>query len=370
MDPYLGPVAGAFLAAFAAGVALGVVRLHRLSLEWWRRRVAARRGAPSADPTDAATDADPPLDVATAPPVFVALALATFVALLGVAFAAGDRGAFGAAGSVPAGALVAPSFGELAARTSALVAIAALAFFFTLGCALLVSGLESAIARFLARFVPAVRATPEDEALDVPGLVAAARGAAEPFGVGFASIVLFASTVFAATAVLLALVGGPSPVSAVALALLAVPVTYAAAAERTGRPDVARLRRDAAVRQLAAAPAWAAGFAFAPSPFALAALAIGGALALPGAPARPGAYGPPWGGDATEPNPAVRTLSRVAHGAWIVILAMLPIVAVPAGVTTFASAALLVARIGLALVALLAARALVRRFVFPAPEPA
>ncbi len=364
MDPYLGPVAGALLASFAAGLALGVVRLRRLSLEWWRRRIAQARG----DSTDAATpdDDEAALDSATAPPVFGALALVALVALLGVAGAAGGSHFFSAA-TVPSPVIVhaPPTWTALVARVSTLLLVGGLAFLLTLAAALAVSLLDRAIARLLAGFVPAGSRAPDDEALDVPALLSVARGPGEPFGVGFASIVLFASTVFAFGALLAALGGGPSPVPAVAIALLAVPVAYAAAAERSNRPEAARLRRDAALRQLAVAPVWIGALVFAPAPWALVAFAFAGVLALPGAPARAGSFAPPWGGDAAEPNPVVRTLSRVAHGAWIVILVAMPIVAVSSRPATLAAVGLLAGRIVLAVVALLAARALVRRFVLP-----
>ncbi len=368
MDPYLGPVAGALLAAFAAGLALGVVRLRRLSLEWWRRRFAT---SPGDAPAVTAGEDDDTLDSATAPPVFGALALCALVALLGVGGAAGGERFFSAVNAPsPVFVHAPPTWAGLAARASALVLVAGLAFLLTLAAALAVSLFDRALAGLLARFVPTGSRAPEDETLDVPALLSVARGPGEPFGVGFASIVLFASTVFAFAALLVTAAGGPSPVPAVAIALLAVPVAYAAAAERSNRPEAARLRRDAALRQLAVAPVWAAALVFAPAPWALVALALAGALALPGAPARAGSFLPPWGGDAAEPNPVVRTLSRVAHGAWIVILAALPILAVGSRPATLAATALLVARVGLAVIALLAARALVRRFVLPAPVSA
>lgn len=366
MDPYLGPVAGALLAAFVAGLALGVVRLRRLSLEWWRRRLVQARG-------DAATvvtpdDDEVALDPATAPPVFGALALIALVALLGVAGAAGGSQFFAAA-NAPSPVLVhaPPTWAALVARASTLLLIASLGFLLTLAAALAVSLLDRAIVRLLARFVPAGSRAPDDEALDMPALLSVARGPGEPFGVGFASIVLFASTVFAFGALLVGLGGGPSPVPAVAIALLAVPVAYAAAAERSNRPEAARLRRDAALRQLAVAPVWIGALVFAPAPWALVAFALAGVLALPGAPARAGSFAPPWGGDAAEPNPVVRTLSRVAHGAWIVILAALPIVMIPPEAGALRGSMLLALRIVVAVVALLAARALVRRFVLPSP---
>jgi hypothetical protein len=246
--------------------------------------------------------------------------------------------------------------------------VAGLAFLLTLGAALAVSLLDRAIARLLARIVPVERPLADDGELDVPALVAAAgraQGSGEPLGVGLASIVLLATTVFAMASLLVALAGGPSPVPAVAVALLVVPVAYAAAAERASRPEAARLRRDAAVRQLAVAPLWGAGLVFAPSPPALLVVALAGAVALPGALAQPGTFAPPWGGDAAEPSPVVRALSRVAHGAWIAILAALPFVAVAGPITSIVDGAALVARTGAALVAFLAARAVVRRFVLP-----
>ncbi len=84
----------------------------------------------------------------------------------------------------------------------------------------------------------------------------------------------------------------------------------------------------------------------------------------------PGALALPWGGDAAEPSPVVRALSRVAHGAWIAILAALPAIVLAGPVTSPAAAAGLALRVVVVLVAFLVARAAVRRFVLPAPEAA
>jgi len=368
MDPYLGPVAGASLAAFAAGLLLGVVRLRRKF-----RAHSARKGMKAAS-TDAATPTpavDAPdtasVDADTAPPVFGALALvaiASGLAVVVAARAAGDA-------PPPVAAAPGPSLAVLAARLSTIALVGAFACVLALGASFLVALLERGIARVLARFVPATRAVPEETPLDVGALLASGRtrGEAEPFGVGLATLVLVGAPVFATGCLVVAAGGGPAPAAAVAVALLLVPVAYAAAAERTPHPAAARLRRDAAVRQLAAAPVWGAALAAFPSPVALALFPLAAAFALPGTHERPGVFALPWGGDRAEANPAVRALSRVAHGAWIAVVAALPVVALAGPARGPGETAVLVGRALVALVALVAARAIVRRFVAPGPAP-
>jgi hypothetical protein len=410
MDPFLGPVAGALLAALGAGGALGVVRLRRLSLDWWRRR-AARATAPPEPAADAAatapslSPADDAPDPSVAPPVFSALGAVALAALTvaGLALAVGAAG-----GPAPGGAPLAlpplagapSSLAAFAARSSALVGFALATVLATLGLALAASALDRGLARLGTIALRKLRGDPRaggEERLAVPDLVSAARsllpGAAaptrgEPFGVGLAYVVLLAAAALGAGS-LLAAAGAPDRrdlsgfAALAALGLLATPALYAAAAERSRDPLRARLRRDAAVRQLAVAPAWAiAGgvFAVAPSlaapgpvPAAIVAIvsfvvfAATVAVALPGAGADPGAWSaPPLGGDRAEPAAAVRALTGLAHYAWIVVALVLPFVlrardaaAVPAALATGAAAVL----------GFLAARAALRRFA-PAPAPA
>src|SRR5688572_15878432 len=369
MDPYLGPVAGALLAALGAGVALGVVRLRRLSLAWWRRR----RAAASATALAAAASVPGPEDApgiapAVAPPVFAALAAIAAVAVV----VAGLSFVSGAARPVlppfPMGARVfLPGEGgpppSLAVRVSSVAGFAVFVVVATLGLALAAAALDRGLGRLAARLARRGDAgveRPDPERLTVTDLVATARsllpGApeparGEPFGVGLAFIVLFAAATLGVGALLSALVPGtprpaaPGPAAAAlaALALLATPVLYAAASERSHDPLRARLRRDAAVRQLAAAPVWLIAGAVivarsetAPgSVFVVAALlfVVAAAAALPGAGADPSAWNaPPLGGDRAEPAAAVRALTGIAHYAWLVVLATLPFVARDRGI--------------------------------------
>jgi hypothetical protein len=380
MDPYLGPVAGALLAALGAGVALGVVRLRRLSLAWWRRR----RAAPPASATAAAEAAGaagaaaaaavpgpedtPGIAPAVAPPVFAALAAIAAVAVVvaGLSFVSGAARPL-APPTWSGSFVVLPGQGgpppSLAARVSSVAGFAVLVVVATLGLALAAAALDRGLGRVAARFVrrkDAAAERPDGERLTVTDLVATARallpGApqparGEPFGVGLAYIVLFAAATLGVGALLSALVPGtrppaPGPGSAAlaALALLATPALYAAAAERSHDPLRARLRRDAAVRQLAAAPVWlvagavivarsdAPGSVFVPL-VAAALFVVSAAAALPGAGADPSAWNaPPLGGDRAEPAAAVRALTGIAHYAWLVVLATLPFVARDRGI--------------------------------------
>ncbi|MEO6461806.1 MAG: hypothetical protein ABIP29_01905, partial [Candidatus Eisenbacteria bacterium] len=121
MDPYLGPACGALLAALVAGAVLGVVRLRRVSLDWWRRRAAASAPPDPAAPTPAVPADALPIDPAVAPPVFAALGGSALVALVvaGLAFVAGASRS-----SAPAAFMEASeplSLGAFAARSSSLV---------------------------------------------------------------------------------------------------------------------------------------------------------------------------------------------------------------------------------------------------------
>ncbi|MEO6463093.1 MAG: hypothetical protein ABIP29_08460, partial [Candidatus Eisenbacteria bacterium] len=154
-------------------------------------------------------------------------------------------------------------------------------------------------------------------------------------------------------------------------------------------PLRARLRRDAAVRQLAAAPAWCiagAVFVLATAPSLPAVVPVVAAfifawaiaIALPGAGADPGAWSAaPGGGDRAEPATAVRALTGIAHYAWLGVAALLPPLARTAVAGAGGPAASPWPALGLgalALAAFLVARATLprRRAVLPAlaKEPA
>ena len=353
MDPFLGPAFGALLAALGAGGVLGVVRLHRLSLDWWRRRAAR---SPKAAPVEPALPAEvsAALDPAVAPPVFAALA-GVALALLAVSLLTLVFDARRPPG--PAAPLPLPSFARFAARSTALVGFAVLTVVATLGIALLVSLLDRGLGRLVAR---GLRRGGEEEVsrLTVPDLVATARallGGArapdrgEPFGVGLAYAGLFAAAALGVGALLAALGPGTSKAgigfgALAGLGFLATPVFYAAAAERSRDPLRARLRRDAAVRQLAAAPAWCIAGALTIAGLLLPSLpvlvplvagpvfAVAIAIALPGAGVAPGAWiAPPVGGDRAEPAVAVRVLTGIAHYAWLTVCAVLPFLLQRAG---------------------------------------
>src|SRR5262245_4886211 len=173
MDPFLGPVAGALLAALAAGTALGVIRLHRVSMAWWQRRRAAAAGEPAAAPADDALAVDVALDPAVAPPVFTALAGAALVAAVATALAL----AFGAARArlpVPTGILPPLGFGGLATRSSSLALFAVLALLATPAAALVAAALDRGMARGLDGLTR-VRGGIDEGSLTVPDLVATAR---------------------------------------------------------------------------------------------------------------------------------------------------------------------------------------------------
>lgn len=349
MDPYLGPACGALLAGLGAGAVLGVVRLRRLSLAWWRRRAAALP-APAADADAGEVMPDP----AVAPPVFAALG-ATALAALVVASLSFVGGA--ARSSLPAEFAVAAapaSLGAFAARLSSLAGFALLTVASTLVLAFAAAALDRLLGRLVSRVTRRVgeaRDAGDAGRLTVPDLVAAARALlpgtppperGEPFGVGLAYVGLFAAAALGVGALAAAAGLGdrraiPGFAALAAIGLLATPALYAAAAERSRDPVRARLRRDAAVRQLAAAPAWCiAGsvLVFAGSPLlpvlvplvAGLVFAVAIAVALPGAGADPGAWkSAPVGGDRAEPAVTVRALTGIAHYAWLAVAALLPL---------------------------------------------
>ena len=211
----------------------------------------------------------------------------------------------------------------------------------------------------------------------LPGAEAPARG--EPFGVGLASVVLLAAAALGVGA-LLAAAGLadrralPGFGALAACGLLATPALDAAAAERSRDPLRARLRRDAAVRQLRGRARLGDRRARLRRPSA------GGAAGrgrggdrrarrlrrdLAGSPGAgvAGVERAAAGGDRAEPAAAVRALTGIAHYAWIAVALVLPSCSArrtPAGSGR--------ARFGTAaVVAFLAARAALRRFA-PAPS--
>ena len=231
MDPFLGPVAGALLAALGAGVALGVVRLRRLSLAWWRRRRATPAALAPAAAVVPYPEEAPGIAPAVAPPVFAALAAIAAVAVVvaGLSFVAGA--ARPDPPPVPIGfRVILPGEGgpppSLAARASSVAGFAVLVVVATLGLALAAAALDRGLGQLAARLARRKDAGDEDR-LTVTDLVATARallpGApepvrGEPFGVGLAYIVLFATAVLGVGALLSTLVPGTRPPAAPGLA--------------------------------------------------------------------------------------------------------------------------------------------------------
>ncbi len=338
MDPYLGPVASALVAAVCAGIMLGLVRLSRVSLEWWRRRGRGASAPPAGD------EALAPEDLYDAELVREAREGAFRDANL-VLLAAAMAGAVGLAIALDLGfgarpASLPPATPTPGARAiGEALALAPLALLATALAAFLLAFADRGVTA-LARRVGLTRAT---AALDVTRWLEAARllwpggdeasRRREPPGVGLAYVALFAACTAAWAVLLVALrMPAPSRPPAVLLAplLLVVPLAYAAAAERSQSHFVARLRQAAAGRQLLAAPAWGMAIAATlPSGtpvsvvvFAILALVLATPLALPGT-----AVGSAWtswpnGGDAEEPSVGVRALSAVAHYAWLGAIAL------------------------------------------------
>jgi hypothetical protein len=353
MDPFLGPVASALVAAVCAGTMLGLVRLSRVSLEWWRRRTAAggaggaggdvgAAGASGAAAADAAPDPD---DVFDAGRVREARESAFRDAnlILGAAALAGAAGvaialelSVGAAGGR---ALSATPPADLEAVASSL-ALAPLVLAGLVAAAFLLALADRGVTRLARRLGWATTVSELDVArwleaarLLWPGGDTAERRR-EPVGVGLAYVALFAASA-AAWAALLGAIRDTAfpPVFLLGPLLLVVPLAYAAAAERSQKNASARLRQAAAGRQLAVAPAWgmaiaatlpltsAAAGAWAGA-WALVALVLATPLALPGT-----AVGSAWanwprGGDVEEPSVGVRALSAVAHYAWLGAIAL------------------------------------------------
>ena len=352
MGPFVGPATSALLAAVLAGVVLGVLRLSRVSLNWWRRR-QARIAEPmpafeSADAGGSTTAALAPFRVF--PRITSALACASSAALLVLLGALATEHAPGITLVPPAlqvPAWDAAAFGRAAAtRTGgALIALAA-----TLVAALVVAAFDRGLEALFARVAPRLgRAFPGrfaaadgDSLFSFRDLRAGASGLWHPdtvhgesFGVGLGYVILFASPVLAMSVVGASVFGEAVPAGAllVGVAFLLVPCAYAAAAERSPADDMGLLRQRAALRQIVAAPAWAlalvallavprgagseAGHLLAWIALVLAVLA-----GLPGTSLREQAVLFHRGGDFPEPSAPVRAISGVAHHAWVAAWAL------------------------------------------------
>ncbi len=351
MGPFLGPFAAALLAALIAGAALGLTRLSRRSLEWWRRL-----RAPAVDAASPVPDPSSELGALPAAGVFPgvhgAIACAVTASALIALAALAHTLPWLLPATPPALPAIAPHPFDpttFVPRALGVLVFAAIAFAATLalalGSALLDVGLRGALAWAFVRLKlrPAAQAR-ADSALSFADLRAGASGlwhggarASEPFGVGVGYVALFVTPV-AAIALLLraasvtahALGSGPLPREAFLLFValfLVVPAAYAAAAERSQREEGARLRRRAALRQLLAAPLWAlallvlgmpgaGGFSAVDLPAWLL-LAASVMVALPGATGAKALLVPPRGGDAGEPSAALRAMTGLAHHGWI-----------------------------------------------------
>ncbi|MEP7027754.1 MAG: hypothetical protein ABI960_04085 [Candidatus Eisenbacteria bacterium] len=346
MGPFLGPFAAALLAALIAGAALGLTRLSRRSLEWWRRLRAPRAEAPAFDLFP--EDAIPPVPHGF-PGVHAAIACAVgAAACIGLA-ALGRTFALGAPPALPEIGRHPFDPATFVPRALGVLAFAAIAFAATLALALVSAVLDVALRRGLswafARLKLASSArTPADAGLSIADLRAGASGlwqggarGGEPFGVGVGFVALFVTPVAAIALLLRAapatarvLGTGPLPPEALllfAVLFLAVPAGYAAAAERSQREEGARLRRRAALRQLVAAPLWALALlalgAARPGEATLAdlpawiVLALAVLLALPGTTGARALLVPPRGGDVAEPSAVVRAMTGLAHHGWL-----------------------------------------------------
>ena len=388
MGPFLGPFAAAFLAALIAGAALGLIRLSRHSLAWWRR---LRAPAMALAPADGAAPLPESLEPAVPFPgvqgaIGCAAAAATLVTVAALARSFGLRGP----SMPPALPLIAPHPFDPEAflpRAFGLAAFAALALAGTIALALITALLDAGVTRSLgwasARLGRARMRGAEsglslaDLREGVSGLWGGAHERQETFGVGVAFVALFVTPVAAIALLACAAFGVPAvagvhrplvmPREALLLfgaLFLAVPAAYAAAAERSQRDEGARLRRRAALRQLVAAPLWALALVVLGLPgeggppnlvdaLAWVLLAASVLVALPGTTAL-GLLLPPRGGDQAEPSAALRAMTGLAHHAWLaawVAYAALALAPGPAPLT-FA-----LTTFGL-LLALLAARAL------------
>jgi len=388
MGPFLGPFVAAFLAALIAGAALGLIRLSRHSLAWWRR---VRAPAPLLATADGPVPA-PESPAPTTPFPGVQGAIGCAVAAAALITVAALARSFGLRGPAlpPILPPIAPHPFEPATflpRALGLAAFAALALAGTLGLALVTSMLDAGLTRALAwgsvRFGWA-RTRGGADGLSFADLREGASGLwratperKETFGVGVAYVALFVTPVAAIALLACAAFGvpavagvhGPLPMPREALLLfgalfLAVPAAYASAAERSQRDEGARLRRRAALRQLLAAPVWTGalvvlglpGEGGSPNLVAVLAwivLAVSVLVALPGTTAL-SLLVPPRGGDQAEPSAALRAMTGLAHHAWLAAWAAYAALALAPGPSPLAFALTMLG----ALLALLAARAL------------
>jgi len=388
MGPFLGPFAAAFLAALIAGAALGLIRLSRHSLAWWRR---GRAPVPALAPADGSMPAPESLVPAGAFPgvqgaIGCAVAAATLITVAALARSFGLRGPV----LLPALPPIAPHPFDPAIflpRALGLAAFAALALAGTIGLALVTALLDAGFTRALAwasARLGRARVSGAESGLSLADLREGASGLwggvherQETFGVGVAFVALFVTPV-AAIALLacvafgvpaVAGVHGPLVMPREALLLfgalfLAVPAAYAAAAERSQRDEGARLRRRAALRQLVAAPLWALALLVLGLPgeggapdfvdtLAWLLLAASVLVALPGTTAL-ALLLPPRGGDQAEPSAALRAMTGLAHHAWLAAWAAYAALALAPGPSPLAFALTMLGT----MLALLAARAL------------
>lgn len=331
MDPFLGPVASASLAALGAGILLGLVRLGGLSLEMWRRWTEE----PSTQPVRANAPASP-----SAPVGKDVLRLfrraRTGMVLLGLVAAIGLLIAL-TGPEIPRPPIVgAPSeprstSGSWPLGGLPLVLATALEYLVLgLAAAAMVVVLDRGMHALLARLgrVPAEPEQALSEMWKTARQALPGRSVGhEPPGVGLAYAAIFASGIGAFGTVLAIASGDPMPQAILfaGAAALALPASYAAAAERTTESALARRRQDAALRQLTVAPVWVLALLLltwtdAPAilrGLALAALLPAALVALPGTTHRALMLAVPLRGDLDAPSGAVRALTDAAHYVWL-----------------------------------------------------
>ncbi|MGH7726210.1 MAG: hypothetical protein ACREOU_12355 [Candidatus Eiseniibacteriota bacterium] len=326
MGPFLGPVASALLAALAAGLVLGVLRLGSVSLDWWRARTAPRGAvAEPAPPTESAAPKEsssasavpgPPIDPGAFRRSASALALLAWVGALLLALGHASEAA-------------PPSRPHTLAS---LIGSALQALVFGVAAASVAAVFERALGMVLHRLG-------RPDRMPEPGLSLAelwrnARAALpghertrEPLGAGLATSLVFASAIGVWSVLVSAVAGHPPPALALVAggSLLSLPLAYAVAADRTPDPGRARRRQDTALRQLLVAPVWALALLVLATPSVSPAARIAGivALALVSGATLPGVVPPasaflfPTRGDADAPDAAVRLFTDAAHYAWL-----------------------------------------------------
>ena len=400
MDPFLGPASGALVGALCAASALGVVRLGRLSSRWWRGLRERARGAqerqpeagpatPESGPSASAAPLSPaatpaaPVSPAATPAAREASFPEPAAAFRHAALALGSATLVGALGLVAALGLM-PGAREGALGASARSALGAgrlvealleggFAVALTLAAALVAASLERGLLALLARLGRAPQRAPVALGELLSGLrvlLPGDRPRGETAGVGLAYSFVFLSATLPWSA-FLALGRGrmlPGGLVLFGLAVLLVPLAYGAAAERSESADLAHARHAAAARQLAAAPAWGtvlvavvaaagsadlagvagrgAGLGHAAGALAL---VLASLAALPGTSTAALDAAWPWGGDDSAPSRAVRTLTGLAHYAWLAAWATLVALLLVGGSLArwpAASAAVLVALLG------------------------